>query len=210
MGTNYLQVNGHKIKVLPPNGSTMYLGRLLSIQDVHNVEIKHRLKRAWAKFMVYKKELCGKAYPLRDRLKLFEATVTPTVLYGCGCWTMTEDREKLLRCTQRRMLRWIVGVGRKTIVVGKDETGEEEEEFSEEEEPPESLDEENEEEVYEEKKTVKESWIEWVQRATHIAEHHLKKLRISDWVTKSRILKWTWAGHAARRTDGRWSTATIL
>ena len=49
-----------------------------------------------------------------------------------------------------------------------------------------------------------------MQRATHIAEHHLEKLRISDWVTKSRILKWTWAGHAARRTDGRWSTATIL
>ena len=61
-------------------------------------------------------------------------------------------------------------------------------EFSEEEEPPESLDDENEEAMSEEKKTSKKSWIEWVQRATHIAEHHLEKLRISDWVTKSRIL----------------------
>ena len=38
----------------------------------------------------------------------------------------------------------------------------------------------------------------------------MNKLGISDWVTKSRILKWSWAGYAARRTDGRWSTATIL
>ena len=40
-----------------------------------------------------------------------------------------------------------------------------------------------------------------------MAEEHLKKINIEDWITKSRKLKWTWAGHVARRTDGRWSTA---
>ena len=54
-----------------------------------------------------------------------------------------------------------------------------------------------------------ETWVEWIQRATHIAEDHLRKAKVDDWVTKSRRLKWTWAGHAARRTDGRWSTALL-
>jgi len=109
----FMTVRQQNIEIMPVDGSTMYLGRLLSIQNPHDVEIAHRLKRAWAKFMSYKKELCGKHYPLRDRLKLFNATVTPTVLYGCGCWTMTKEREKKLRTAQRKMLRWIVGVGRK-------------------------------------------------------------------------------------------------
>ena len=34
-------------------------------------------------------------------------------------------------------------------------------------------------------------------------------VKIEDWVTKSRMMKWSWAGHVARRTDGRWSTAVL-
>ena len=37
-----------------------------------------------------------------------------------------------------------------------------------------------------------------------------KKLKIEDWITRSRVLKWRWAGHIARRTDNRWSTALLL
>ena len=30
-----------------------------------------------------------------------------------------------------------------------------------------------------------------------------------DWVTEQRRRKWKWAGHVARRTDGRWSTRVL-
>ena len=55
-----------------------------------------------------------------------------------------------------------------------------------------------------------ESWVDWIKRATKIGEDHLKKLKIEDWITRSRVLKWRWAGHIARRTDNRWSTALLL
>ena len=49
-----------------------------------------------------------------------------------------------------------------------------------------------------------------VARLTTVAPRGGANTKMDDWVTKSRILQWTWAGHAARRTDGRWSTAAIL
>ena len=49
---------------------------------------------------------------MKARLKLFEARVTPSFLYCSGAWKMTAARKRLVRSTQRRMLRWVVGVRR--------------------------------------------------------------------------------------------------
>eukprot|EP00973_Karenia_brevis_P022087 3037431-Karenia_brevis.AAC.1 len=46
-------------------------------------------------------------------------------------------------------------------------------------------------------------------RATGIAEHMARKAKVSDWIRRQRESKWSWAGHVARRQDGRWSH-TIL
>ena len=95
-----MSVRGQKIEILPLDGSTMYLGRLLSLQNLHHVEITHRLKPAQAKFMSHKKELCVTDHPLRDRLELFNATVTPTALHGCGSWVITTEREQKVLTAQ--------------------------------------------------------------------------------------------------------------
>ena len=50
-----------------------------------------------------------------------------------------------------------------------------------------------------------ETWTEWIQRATRIAEAQLEGAGIEDWLTLQRRRLYRWAGHAARRTDGRWS-----
>ena len=50
-----------------------------------------------------------------------------------------------------------------------------------------------------------ESWVEWIQRTAHVAEKALHKAGIDDWVKAQRRNKFRWAGHAARRTDQRWS-----
>ena len=39
------------------------------------------------------------------RMKLFDATISPTVLYGSGSWAMTIERKRRLRTTQRKMIR---------------------------------------------------------------------------------------------------------
>ena len=106
-------VHGEPVEVLPISGQTEYLGRLLSFKDYHSIEVDHRLAKAWKKFYCFKSELCSKDYPLKDRLKLFDAIVTPTMLYGSCSWTMTAEREKKLVVCQRRMLRRVCCV-RKT------------------------------------------------------------------------------------------------
>ena len=67
----------------------------------------------WAAFTKHKVALCDQKCHVRLRMKLFESTVTPAVLYGSSCWTMWADTERLLRTSRRRMLRLIVGVRRR-------------------------------------------------------------------------------------------------
>ena len=101
----------------------MYLGRVVNFSRSHDAEIENRISRAWAAFGKFSKELYCKHYPLKQRLLLFNATVTATVLYGSGTWVMTKGREQTLRTTMRRMLRKMHGCPRK--LQEDSETGEE-------------------------------------------------------------------------------------
>ena len=61
----------------------------------------------------YSETLCNKKIPLKDRAKLFEATVTPSVMYGSSTWALTAERERKLTSTRRRMLRWMTQTPRR-------------------------------------------------------------------------------------------------
>ena len=103
---------GLSLKVVASDESERYLGRKLSTTEYHAAEFANRLASAWAAFFKSKEVLCNRSVPLRDRLKLFECSVTPCVLYACGTWTMTSASERKLTTTRRRLLRWMVGVPR--------------------------------------------------------------------------------------------------
>lgn len=141
-------------------------------------------------------DVCGRHASLASRLRLFNATVTPTMLYGSGCWTMTSERERMLRSTQRRMLRWILG----SVWRRPSQTDTSSETSSDLEEPPEDDNTE---------KADQESWVEWVKRCTHVAEAQLRRVAVDDWVTAQRRRKWRLAGHTARRQDNRWSEVLL-
>ena len=53
-------------------------------------------------------------YCLVDRLRLFDAVVTPVVLYACSTWALKKSMEKKLHTEWRRMLRYIFRVHRRT------------------------------------------------------------------------------------------------
>ena len=55
-----------------------------------------------------------------------------------------------------------------------------------------------------------ESWVHWKQRSTREVLGIIGKLQISEWPEQQRLRKWTWAGHVARRHDGRWSKKVLL
>jgi hypothetical protein len=99
---------GFDVAVLQGGGSEKYLGRKLSVDDYHNAEFKNRLAMGWAAFFKLKEALCNRNVPIKDRIALFQSSVSPCVLYACGTWTMTSSMFRKLRSTQRRMFRWMI------------------------------------------------------------------------------------------------------
>ena len=75
-------------------------------------ELRHNIACAWAAFHKHKSELCGKYYRWTDRIKLFQATVSTTLLYGCSAWSPTNKIEQTLVTERRRMLRYVFRVYR--------------------------------------------------------------------------------------------------
>ena len=54
-----------------------------------------------------------------------------------------------------------------------------------------------------------ESWQEWLQRTAGTLDAEVKKGAVADWVVEQRRRKWGWAGHVARRSDGRWASRML-
>lgn len=165
----YTEVLGQTYEIVPCDGSILYLGRCFQFSSMHDTELRHRVGKAWAKFNVFRDELTNKIYPLPERLRLFKTVIQPTFLYGCVSWTMTRTREQLVKTTERKMIRKIIGTQR-LFVEGQSE-----------------------------------NWVEWVIRATRIAEEHMRNNNVPDWAEEIHRRKFKWAGEVARRQDGRWS-----
>jgi hypothetical protein len=148
--------------------------------------------------MQNKQELVNKKYSLNDRLRLFESVISPTVLYGSECWTMNKSMEKMLRTTQRKMLRSILGQGRRRIT----RTSQTEQDSGSEHEAEPNTQEEANDEL--------EPWAEWIRRVTHSAEESLEKLRIKTWVEQARRRKWRWAAKLYCETEqDKWTNAAL-
>ena len=96
------------VKVAPVDHAEKYLGRKLCMAEYHECELANRIAAAWAAFMKFKEVLCNRRVKLRDRLRMFNAVITSSVLYGCSSWTLVGDECRKLLCTQRRMLRWMI------------------------------------------------------------------------------------------------------
>ena len=59
------------------------------------------------------------------------------------------------------------------------------------------------------RRDTNEDWVEYAQRATHIAEEQATKLRLKDWATQQRYQKWRFAGQVARNTSNKWNTRLL-
>ena len=75
--------------------STKYLGRKVSYTDPHGTEFNKRIAAGWATFSKHKAELTNKRYSLKVRLKLFDATVTSSLLCGCETWALKAEQENI-------------------------------------------------------------------------------------------------------------------
>jgi hypothetical protein len=66
------------IEVLDCNSQAQYLGRTSRMTTMDDEEIMSRISEAWAKYGVCKGELNDSHVPLKLRIKLFNAVITPS------------------------------------------------------------------------------------------------------------------------------------
>ena len=109
----HIEVGDMSIEILTRNESVKYLGQRNSFYHQYTIEIKSRIRAAWATSHKYRQELASKNYMLTHRLRLFDATVSPTVCYAAGTWAPNKEHERMIQSTQRKMLRLIIQAKRK-------------------------------------------------------------------------------------------------
>ena len=189
-----VNISGMDIGILPLGGSVKYLGRMVSFESMHEVELDHRLRQAWKAFMCHRDELVNKKYKLRDRLRLFDSVVSPVALYGSQCWTLTKPLQDKLVRAQRRMLRMVFGVPRRRIAQGTDTSSS----SSSNNTASSSSDHDN-----------LEPWKDWIQRVTHEVEKHMDTCGVEDWRVSWRNRQWKFCGRIGTLPADRW-TSKIL
>ena len=72
----YMKIGDLDIEILAKRESVKYLGQRISFHQQETIEIKSRIRAAWATFHKYRQELTSKNYLLKYRLRLFDATVS--------------------------------------------------------------------------------------------------------------------------------------
>ena len=99
------------VEVVGKGATHKYLGKALSGDPRARGEanLNHRLACGWAKFRSLSRTLLNQKIDVRLRLKLFDACVSPSVLYSLSTTPLTETQTKRLDAAQRRMMRSIVG-----------------------------------------------------------------------------------------------------
>ena len=191
-------VHDMSVQILPSDGSVKYLGHKLSFDDYQGTELRNRIRAGWAKFMANKQELTSKTYTLNDRLRLFDAVVSPTVLYASGARALTKEQERSIQGTQRKMLRMILGAGRRPQPLDPSSIHED---FDVDSDVDIATDEEA---ISLTEDELLEPWVDWIRRVTHRIEEQASKLNIQSWGFRARGNKWDLVSKICNHSRSRW------
>ena len=197
-----VDINGSPVAIIHYHQHLKYLGRKLSFDEYHKTELDNRIAAGWRKFHLLRHKLTSKHYPLTSRLRLFNSTVTPTVMYSCAAWTLNKDMAATLRRAQRRMLRLIVNTPRRTT----QQTHHSDDDTNTANDATSNTSDTNLEHLI----TLTDDELieprpEFVKRATRAVEAHLDRLQIGEWTTYYFRKKWKWASRVAQQPTDRWS-----
>ena len=98
-----------------------YLGVMISSDGSIEKEVEARIGCAvrmvggMSEAVLRRKELSKKT-----KLKVINATMLPTLMYGCEAWSLSKQQESKVQATQMRVLRRIEGVSRADRVRNED------------------------------------------------------------------------------------------
>ena len=108
---NFVEIDDEFVKVLSDADSHRYLGKLLCTSATERVvtEFRNRKRAAWAAFAKHKAVLLDHNVSLKLRLKYFDASIDPAILFGTPVMPMTKVQLQEMDRIQKKMLRRIVG-----------------------------------------------------------------------------------------------------
>ena len=108
-----LMVDGQSIPMVSASTGFKSLGTQWTFHGRTSAELRSRIGAAWAKFHSLWPLLGKRDGNLSQKLRVFDASVTQTVLWCSESWLLTVKEKRLLVTTQNRMLRRIAGPGRR-------------------------------------------------------------------------------------------------
>ena len=99
------------VELIAAGHTHKYLGRAWpgNLRDRGGAALDHRVSCAWAKFRENEASLMNRNINIKLRLKLFSATVSPTLLYSLDTCPLTLHQLSKLDILQRKMIRKMVG-----------------------------------------------------------------------------------------------------
>ena len=221
----HIEVGDMSIEILTRNESVKYLGQRISFYQQETTEIKSRIRAAWATFHKYRQKLTSKNHMLNHRLRLFDATVSPTVCYAAGTWAPNKEHDRMIQSTQRKMLRLVVQTKRKYKKIEKQDIGPKEENGKVDITEMCSTDDESgdgqstrtqndvdsevsfEDDADEEIETTvieEEDGIEYIKRSTEDAMERMAHAKIRCWNRTHKKMKWKLAQRITTSPSERW------
>ena len=126
-----------------------------------------------------------------SRLKLFDAVVTSTLLYGCETWSLRIDQQRRLSSIQRKMPRMVLNAKRRVIHTDQADS---------------STDTSDHDSV----SSTLEPWVEFLRRTARWIDEQLQKAGLSQWIVLWKRRKWQWAGQILRDNNDKWSRRAML
>ena len=220
----FIKVGEMSIEILKMNESVKYLGQRISFHQQETLEIKSRIRAAWATFHKYRQELTSKNYMLKLRLRLFDATVSPTLCDAAGTWTPSQEHERMIQSTQRKMLRLIIQTKRKYKKIEKqviehkdeegiadktencsidDESGDGQSTKSKDDVDSEVTFDEDSEKDIDTIEIEEEDWIDYIRRSTADALDKMEHAKIRCW-NRTQKMKWKLALRVATSPSEGW------
>ena len=151
--------------------------------------------------------------------------ISPTLGYACGTWTFTSEHERMIRSTQRKMLRLIVQTTRRYKKKDDMQPEDEKRDVEEEKDSQENSEDDTQEgssrdtdcdqdsDVSFAKDSDKEidtaepepeDGMEYMKRSTAEAEERMNAAKIPCWIEKHRRTKWRLARRIALLPKERW------
>ena len=90
-------------------GQFKYLGDMLHPDGKVETAVRARINSFWLKFRELSRLLLDKNLPLVPRVLIYKSCLRPVLLYGAETWSMTDSNFKILRSTELKVLRWVIG-----------------------------------------------------------------------------------------------------